>query len=188
MTLFIYTLGTKHTKILLCLKLWLHVQFSHAILAALCKNCRQLKSNAGKNCTCNHSLTHRNAIKTRLKVKFKWTLEWTLSMLTKVWDYRSEMSGEVRVSIFYYVCRICLPTLKNHKNRRTVDVVHARVVQFTQRIIHVSWWRTNHWRLADCVLPNNHLKLNYRTTKTTFQNLCCCVIQHKVYSGFALFV
>ena len=30
-----------------------------AILAALCKNCRQFKSNACKNCTCNHGLTRK---------------------------------------------------------------------------------------------------------------------------------
>ena len=34
------------------------MQELHAILAALCKNCRQFKSNACKNCTCNHSLTN----------------------------------------------------------------------------------------------------------------------------------
>ena len=32
------------------------VTCAHAILAALCKNCRQFTSDACKNCTCNHSL------------------------------------------------------------------------------------------------------------------------------------
>ena len=36
-------------------KRWLHVQFLHARIAARCKNCRHFKSNACKNCTCNHS-------------------------------------------------------------------------------------------------------------------------------------
>ena len=33
-----------------------------AILAALCKNCREFKSNACKNCTCNHSFTYNKNV------------------------------------------------------------------------------------------------------------------------------
>ena len=40
-----------------------------AILAVLCKNCRQLKSNACKNCTCNHSLIYIKI--TRVVVGFR---------------------------------------------------------------------------------------------------------------------
>ena len=61
------------------------MQELHAILAALCKNFRQFKSNACKNCTCNHSLTLQKSLPcTHLRERAaipNWRDSWTFIFL-----------------------------------------------------------------------------------------------------------